>query len=438
MKISHGKNRFFLIFLSVFLSNYLIFSVFAAKKSKSEPAVKEYVVVSTEKNSILERLNLLFDKLKLFANYPKNLKELQEKTNSLEDSLRKKLAEIKDSSYIISGVHDEVSNARNDIPIQETNEKAKKLFDKIVEFWNSANGEMEKITKSGQEFETIVSEIKAKMDEIGKVLEEGNTEINNIKNELEKIAKIEEEIAGKNEREISEQISLLIDKKNSKNKVSSESSDAMPTSKNQVTEPKVDYSQNDTIKTLSFWQSLEVVWKIFVNFAGVAWNGVKDLFVRLFVVQTETKQPENTLIPNSDQKSADVKETTSAQPSTKNSEDQPKLPVPQSQEEAQYKEGMVSSLYQLKNAVISLANNGFLYLKKIYSNMRAEKQPEDAEIQPKNAEQSPISSEPSKKLEEKKTDEPKPDLKTAPDPTMEPKIDEKKEKPKSIKLKLGK
>ena len=40
--------------------------------------------------------------------------------------------------------------------------------------------------------------------------------------------------------------------------------------------------------------------------------------------------------------------------------------------------------------------------------------------------------------EEKKTDEEKPDLKTAPDPIMEPKIDEKKEKPKSIKLKLGK
>lgn len=454
MKIYHNKISIFLIFASTFLCNILNFSVQAAKKSKTATVVKEYVVVSAEKNSILERLNLLFDKLKLFANYPKNLKELQEKTNTLEDSLRKKLSEIKDSSYIISSVHDEVWNARNDIPIQETNEKAKKIFDKIVEFWNSANGEVEKINKAGQEFETIISEIKAKIDEIGKVLEEGNSEINNIKEELEKIAKIEEEIAGKNERDISEQISLLIDKKGEETKQPSVENQAYQKAEvsnnldSQNAQPKVD-SKNDFTKTLTLTQSLEVVWRIFINFVGVAWNGAKDLFVRLFVVQTTSAEPEK---PVTTEPEAKPLQLSIKKPVDPKNENKPEVPQAQNltptQEEAQYKDGMINSMYQLKNAIFGFASNGFLYLKKIYSNMRSEKQSAVVDQLPKNDDYTKTPAEENEKPDlpkepvEQKANEPKnAELKAEPQTTpvmAEPKLDPKKEKPKGFKLKLGK
>ncbi len=438
MLINQSFKPILLILVSGFFCWQQPSTMLAAKKAQKQTVLKEYVVVTADKNSVLERLNLLFDKLKLFANYPKNLKELQEQTNVLEDSLRKKLTEMKDSSYIISGVRDEVANARNEIPTQETNVKAKQIFDKIVDFWNSANGEMEKIEKASKEFSNLNDQIKLKINEIEKILEEGNAEINDIKDELEKIAKIEEEIAGKNERDISEQISNLFDSKASSQSVNSE---GKTPEKAHEKSPKNESLDEPAPKVLSFWQSIDVLGKILLNFISIAWNGAKDLFVRLFVVKTDNQEIQATL-------SSDQKAKTDLSASTKSIEklnasealEQNSTTPAQDKEAIKYKEGLISSLVLLKNAVFGIVNNGYQYLKKLYSSMQSKKQADEVIEQqsiPQDktapAEQKPQEA----KVEQKIADQPKPKESTEKPGQAVVLNDKKIEQPKTFKLKLG-
>lgn len=318
---------------------------------RAEPAVKEYVVVSAGKDSVAERLGVLYDKLKLFSNYPKKLKDLQAETDKLEDSLRQNIAKMKDAHYVISRVRTETATMRNDIPTQEDNAKAKEVFDKVVEYWNSAEGEIEKIAELGHDFDKVSSQINSKVDEIGKVLEDGGQEIKNIKDELDKIAAMEEELAGADERGIAKQIAGFTDKMDSPQVPRTERKSYKPVASSGESEVKsLVFSEHGGRKSvrqetsaspavLTVTESLSVVWRLFVRFVTVAFNGAKDLFVRLFVVDTATDE------------SKAKKESSGSN----------------LQGAEQYKQAAIKSLVGLKDSIVGIAQNSYSYVKELYA-----------------------------------------------------------------------
>lgn len=333
------------------------------QQSTNDSKIKEYVILAAEPNSVVTKLGELFDRLKVFANQPKNLKELQEQADKLEDSLRKNVAQIKDCHYVIARIKTETAKLKNEIPTQQNNQKAKEVFDKIVDFWNNAEGELEKISNYSKDFDKITEEINSKNQAINKALEVGNQEIEAIKAELNKIAAIEEELAGRQEHELTNKINKNFGTK----KLTYPEELMLPAttteqaSTSAATAHAVDAGTvADKITTLSFLESLNVLGVIAVNFVKIAYIGAKDIFTRLFLTESTIKLETPTAVvanpPNNAQTASPAisptKETTTA-----NTE--------------QYQQGFTEALAGLKTSLISIFYNGTAYLGQKYTEMMA-------------------------------------------------------------------
>jgi hypothetical protein len=366
--------------VAFFLLSNLILSTFgltakrALRRDAAAPAVKEYVVVASEKDSVIAKLGELFDRLKLFADQPKGLKDLQDQTNQLEDSLRKNIAQIKDCHYVISRIKTETAKMKNDIPTQQNNLKAKEVFDKIVDYWNNAEGELEKISNFAKDFDSISDQITAKTKEIAKVLESGDQEINAIKDELDKIASIQEQFAGKEERGLSRKINQTFGAKkvNASNPQTKDQTppakekiSLVPSSQNPPTSKKIE--DQPPTATLSATESLNVLASIIIRFVKVAYVGAKDIFTRLFLAES-TVSPKVDIAAEKAASGPD--KTTATTPDSINPDKTApgKPPTGSTPPSAQqYKQAAIESLTSLKNAVIGLAANGLAYLKELYS-----------------------------------------------------------------------
>lgn len=364
------------------------------KQSTNDSKIKEYVIVATEPNTVITKLGELFDRLKVFANQPKNLKDLQEQADKLEDSLRKNVAQIKDCHYVIARIKTETAKLKNEIPTQQNNQKAKEVFDKIVDFWNNAEGELEKISNYSKNFDKITEDINAKNQEINKVLETGNQEIEAIKAELNKIAAIEEELARRQEHELTDKINknFSIKKSNNPEESMSPATTTEQASTSAATTQTVDTERiADKITTLSFFDSLNVLGVIAVNFVKIAYVGAKDIFTRLFLTESTIKlDSPTTAVANPPSNALAVSTATSPtkEATAANAE--------------QYQQDFTEALAGLKTSLISIFYNGTAYLGQKYTEMMATTQKSQDVIEEKSTAAATTAVE---KPEEQKPDE---------------------------------
>ena len=293
-----------------------VMTLMANSADSSKDKIKEFVVLTDTKESIVARLQKLYDRLKLFASSPKELKVLQEETDKLEEALSENVAKIKDINVVISKTKFEIAKLRNEIPSKRTNQDAQKVLDKIIELFNDADKEMSKVTTLSQSFQNTNNQIREKISKINVSVESGNQEINAIKEELEKIAALQEEAAGRTEREIVDVIDAKVNakKQQATSTIMGDASTSQPTvatvitaggavtSSNAITAAdtalaeKMPANNPDDLvvakqATLTVLDSLLVLGKITFKFISVAVMGAKDLFVRLFASSSTVVTP---------------------------------------------------------------------------------------------------------------------------------------------------